>query len=71
MNGCCCTDRRLPESSNRPTRQAGFTFAEILASMMFVAIVVPVALHGIALANKAEIAADRKVEASRFWRNEC
>lgn len=44
----------------RRARAAGFTFAEVLASMMFVAIVIPVCLHGIALANKVETIAARK-----------
>ena len=42
---------------------AGFTFAEVLASMMFVAIVIPVCLHGIALGNKVETIAARKANA--------
>ncbi len=48
--------------SRRP-REAGFTFAEVLATMMFVAIVIPVCLHGIALAGKAETIATRKLNA--------
>lgn len=45
-------------------KQAGFTFAEVLAAMVFIAIVIPTALHGIALASRAEVIADRKTNAS-------
>ncbi|MBN2327089.1 MAG: type II secretion system protein [Candidatus Omnitrophica bacterium] len=56
------------KNSGRPPRprQAGFTFAEILASMVFVALVIPTALHGIALANRAGAVADRTMEAARL-----
>jgi general secretion pathway protein I len=44
--------------------QRGFTFVEVLVAMLFVAIVIPVALQGIALASKAGNIADRKMTAS-------
>ncbi len=43
---------------NKPL--TGFTFAELLATMLFVAIVVPVVVQGMTLANKAGVIADRK-----------
>jgi len=39
---------------------AGFTFVEILASMLFMAIVIPVAVQGITIASRAGVAAERK-----------
>lgn len=50
----------------RRSYQAGFTFAEILASMVFVALVIPTALYGISLANRAGTIADRTTEATRL-----
>ncbi|RJP26509.1 MAG: type II secretion system protein [Candidatus Omnitrophota bacterium] len=47
----------------KPNRESGFTFAETLAAMLFVALVIPVALHGIAIANRAGVIADRKIVA--------
>jgi Tfp pilus assembly protein PilV len=56
--------KKTEKSESRRKRQTGFTFAEVLAAMVFVAIVVPTALHGIALASRAETIADRKTNAS-------
>ena len=42
------------------TQQRGFTFVEILAAMLFMAIVVPVTVEGIMIANRAGVAAERK-----------
>ena len=42
------------------TRQRGFTFVEILAAMLFMAIVIPVTVEGIMIANRAGVAAERK-----------
>jgi len=44
----------------RQTRQRGFTFVEILAAMLFMAIVIPVTVEGIMIANRAGVAAERK-----------
>ena len=38
----------------------GFTFAELLAAMLFLAIVIPVAVHALTVANRAGTLADRK-----------
>ena len=38
----------------------GFTFVEILAAMLFMAIVIPVTIQGITIANRAGIVAKRK-----------
>ncbi len=44
--------------------QRGFTFVEVLVAMLFVAIVIPIALQGIALAAKSGNIAERKMTAS-------
>lgn len=38
----------------------GFTFAEILAAMLFMAIVIPVTVRGVSLANRMGVMAERK-----------
>ena len=40
--------------------RAGFTFAEVLAALVFMAIVIPVVLQGISIANRAGVGAERK-----------
>ncbi len=40
--------------------QAAFTFAEVLAALVFMAIVIPVAMEGVQLANRAGVMALRK-----------
>ncbi len=47
----------------------GFTFAEILAAMLFVAIVLPVAVRGITLANRVGVLAERKQVAAQLADN--
>ncbi len=69
MNAFSAIALPLRESADRiPSRnaQAGFTFAEVLAAMLFVAIVIPVALHGIALASRAETIAERRMVAGQL-----
>ena len=45
--------------------QAGFTLAEVLAALLFMAIVIPVAVHGLQVASLAGTVADRKGQAAR------
>jgi len=45
--------------SEKPGRRA-FTFAEILAAMLFMAIIIPVTLRGVALANRMGVVSERK-----------
>ncbi|MCX6922509.1 MAG: hypothetical protein NT154_04740 [Verrucomicrobia bacterium] len=47
----------------RPT--AGFTLAEVLAALLFMAIVIPVAIEGMSVASRAGTVAQRKGEAAR------
>lgn len=43
----------------------GFTLAEVLAALLFMSIVVPVALHGVSVASRAGILGQRKAAAAR------
>jgi len=38
----------------------GFTLAEVLAAMLFMALVIPVAVQGLLIANRAGVVAERK-----------
>jgi type II secretory pathway component PulJ len=44
-------------------RAGGFTFAEVLAALVFMAIVIPVALEGLQIAGRAGTVAERKAKA--------
>lgn len=44
----------------------GFTLAEVLAALLFMAIVVPVAMEGLHIASRAGAVAQRKGEAARI-----
>lgn len=50
-------NRQIHEKGNS---LGGFTFAELLAAMLFVAIVVPTVVQGMTLANRSGIIAERK-----------
>ncbi len=49
----------------RGRRRAGFTLVEILASLLMMAIVVPVALEGMSIASRAGLLGQRKAAAMR------
>ena len=56
-----------PTRSSGPTAnpwRAGFTLAEVLAALTFMAIVIPVAVEGIRIAGRAGQVAERKGEAA-------
>src|SRR5512140_3819702 len=55
-----------PMTTNRPGAafQGGFTLAEVLAALVFMAIVIPVALAGLGIASRAGEVAARKSEAA-------
>ncbi len=57
------TPKRLRHSARG---DRGFTFAELLAAMLFAAIVIPVAIQGITLANRAGVIADRTRTATQL-----
>ncbi|HEX5222592.1 MAG TPA: hypothetical protein VFZ59_23760 [Verrucomicrobiae bacterium] len=46
-------------------RAKGFTLAECLAALLFMAIVIPVAMQGLSIASRAGAVAERKREAAR------
>jgi len=50
----------LPISHGSSRRSRGFTFAEVLAAMVLVAIVIPAVVRGMTLANRAAVMAERK-----------
>jgi type II secretory pathway pseudopilin PulG len=58
---------KLSTGRNRSARyaEAGFTLAEVLAAMAFMAIVIPVAVDGLRIASAAGELAVRKAEAIR------
>src|ERR1051326_6353069 len=47
-------------------RTAGFTLAEVLAALVFMAIVIPVSVEGLRVANRAGVVAERKGVAARL-----
>jgi len=53
-----------PTAANR--RRSGFTLAEVLAALLFLAIVIPVALQGLRVASTAGEVAQRKMIAARI-----
>ena len=48
---------------------AGFTLAEVLAALLFMAIVIPVAMQGLRIANLSGQVAERKSMAARLGQN--
>ena len=47
------------------SRRRGFTLVEVLAAMLFMAIVIPVAMHGVSIASRAGNLGQRKAAAMR------
>jgi type II secretory pathway component PulJ len=56
---------RTSRASARPGSTAGFTLAEVLAALMFMAIVIPAAIEGMHVASLAGTVAERKGAAAR------
>jgi type II secretory pathway pseudopilin PulG len=54
---------RKPSSRTRGV--SAFTLAEVLAALLFMAIVIPVAMQGLSIASRAGVVAERKREAAR------
>jgi len=59
-NPAVCVGRLEPHS------KSAFTLPELLAAMLFVALVIPVALQGVMLSNRAAVVAERKMTATRL-----
>jgi len=55
-----------PASRSSRAKSAGFTLAEVLAALVFMAIVIPVALQGVRIASRAGSVAERKAVAARL-----
>src|SRR2546423_4249739 len=55
---------RKQRSANQ--RRSGFTLAEVLAALVFMAIVIPAAVHGLRIAGLAGQVAERKSAAARI-----
>lgn len=49
--------------------QSGFTFAEVLAAMVFLGVLVPVVIEGLTLSNRAAVVAERKTVATQLAAN--
>jgi type II secretory pathway pseudopilin PulG len=56
---------RFVKRMNRNRAQEGFTLVEVLAALLFMAIVIPVALQGLQIASRAGEVAQRKTQAAR------
>ena len=55
-----------PTNKSPAARRIGaFTLAEVLAALTFMAIVIPVAIEGLHIANRAGVVAQRKTAAAR------
>jgi type II secretory pathway pseudopilin PulG len=52
--------------NSRERAQTGFTLAEVLAALLFMAIVIPVAMQGLHIATRAGVVAVRKMDAARI-----
>ena len=53
-------------SSRGAKRHGAFTLAEVLAALTFMAVVIPVAIEGVHVANRAGVVAQRKSVATRI-----
>lgn len=61
---------RRPIHAAESTGRSGFTFAEVLAAMLFMAILVPVVCHTLALSNRISVLAERKAVALQVAENQ-
>ena len=52
--------------SSRSTFQSAFTLAEVLAALLFMAILIPVTMHGVSVASRAGTLGQRKATAMRI-----
>jgi type II secretory pathway pseudopilin PulG len=62
--------RHTFSARRRPSRRSlvvgGFTLAEVLAALLFMAIVIPVTMQGVAVASRAGVMGERKAAAMRI-----
>jgi len=65
LAGCSVpTAPRTPRASNSVRNESAFTLAEVLAALVFMAILIPVALEALSIATRAGEVAARKGEAA-------
>ncbi|HEX4120582.1 MAG TPA: type II secretion system protein [Verrucomicrobiae bacterium] len=55
---------------NQPIKRRAFTLIEVLAAMLFMAVVIPVAMQGLRIASTAGEVAQRKMVAARIANTE-
>lgn len=60
------SSRRFPGPRSIAIPESGFTLAEVLAAMLFMAIVIPVAMQGLQIASRAGVVSERKALAVRL-----
>jgi len=65
MNYVSHVERVRMAARARRRSEAGFTLAEVLAALLFMAIVIPVALEGMHVASRIGTVSERKSEAAR------
>lgn len=58
--------RTNPRSSGAERGRRAFTLVEVLAALLFMAIVIPVAVEGLQVASQAGVVAQRKAAAARL-----
>jgi type II secretory pathway pseudopilin PulG len=54
------------QTTMRRRREAGFTLVEVLAALLFMAVVIPVAVDGLRVASRASVVGQRKSVAARI-----
>lgn len=57
---------KVPAATRKTGRTAGFTMAEVLAAMIFMAVVIPVIVEGVMVASRCGVVAERKREAAQL-----
>jgi prepilin-type N-terminal cleavage/methylation domain-containing protein len=56
----------MPTNAQRGVRSRGFTLVEVLAALLFMAILIPVTMHGVSVASRAGTLGQRKSTAMRI-----
>lgn len=56
----------MPTDAKQLYRKGGFTLAEVLAALLFMAILIPVTMQGVSVASRAGILGQRKAAAMRI-----
>ncbi len=59
----------MMSSHSSSARADGFTFVEVLAALMFLALVIPAIVQGLTLSNRAAVIAERSALAGEYAQN--